>query len=565
MLKELYIENFLLIKKIRLILGPGINVFTGETGAGKSMLIDALGLIRGERSRSDLVRPGEAKLLVEVVFDWPAAEEAKRLLEEIGMENEDDNLIVSREISAAGKSTARINGRVVPLSFLRAITPYLLDIHAQGDTQTLEETENNNRWLDMYDPVLAVLTGKMRRAYEKSRELEEELAAKQRQRGELLRERDYLDFQIEEITRAGLYPGEEEELAERFRLMKSAADLIEVCQAVKDILYTGKEGLSAYDQIMASCRLLRRFEREPEISSLLEPLNEVAYSLEEIQSSLGNLILRLQFEPGEMEAVEERLHLLNRLFRKYGSSSQEVLSFLAELQKRRAELDGLETSEEELASALEKAKEEYERLSQEVSKRRQEVALLIEDAVQKELGLLAMPHARFKVDLEPLPSPSPQGKERAVFLFSDNPGQEMKPLNRIASGGELSRLALAFKVVFASIFPVETYVFDEIDAGMSGHALGQIAGRIAALAVSRQVIIITHAPAVAAYGDRHFLIRKMTSGDTTVTEVTELTHEQKVEELAHMMTDETPLASARQLAQELIATASDVKSSLRQG
>lgn len=564
MLRELTIENLVLIDRLRLHPRNGINVFTGETGSGKSMIIDALGLLTGERGRSDLIRANSNRLLVEGVFDWPQDSAFSDLAEELGLEAEDDCVIVSREITANGRNTARINGRVAPLSALRSLSPWLLNIHAQGDTQELLASSSYLDYVDQYDSALSTSAAQLRSQYEQFRLLEKQLHEYQEQQQNLLRERDFLEFQIQEIAAAALTPGEEEELEERHRLMMNAGQMLKVCEQTQEWLFNSPHGLAAEELIGNARKLLSRYQDEPALASIITALDDITYTLEDCQRQISQLTEQLDFEPGELEQVEERIHHLSRLFKKYGSNSKEVLQTGQELQERLETINLWEEKEQELKELRDQAESEYYRMAEQVSCQRQKAAQDLEQAVQKELIRLAMPKARFSIQMERKSEPGPQGIDKVTFLFSDNPGQEARPLHRIASGGELSRLALALKVVLVNQIPAQVFVFDEVDAGMSGHALSQVAERIAALSRLRQVLMVTHAPMMAAYADNHFVISKESDTDLTYTKVQELTPEQVVWQLVQMMGDSHAPEMAYQYAQELRLSATNAKKNISQ-
>ncbi|MGE5449827.1 MAG: DNA repair protein RecN [Methanomassiliicoccales archaeon] len=551
MLRELSIENLVLIDRLRLLPGEGMNVFTGETGSGKSMIIDALALLAGERGRSELIRTGSPRLLVEGVFDWPGQPDFNQLAAGWGLDPEDGCLIINREITLNGRNATRINGHNYPLSTLRSLAPWLLNIHAQEDTQELLAANHYLSYLDQSQPQLTDLSAQLTKQYTICRSLDQQLETYTAERQVWLRERDFLEYQCQEIEAASLQPGEEDELEVRCRLMRNAGQMMEISHQTDEILFNAKEGAAAEELIDHARRLVVRHANEPALAALVKTLDEIALQMDEAKSQLHQLDSVLDFVPEDLEAVEERLHQLARLFKKYGSGSREVLHTQQQLSERLEQMNRWEEKEQELLTAKSQAWDDYHRLAEQVSTWRQKMALQIAGSVQEELANLAMPRALFDMRFERLPEPGPQGLDKVWFLFSDNPGQELRPLHRIASGGELSRLALALKVVLVAQLEAQVFVFDEIDAGMSGYAIEQIAARIAALSNERQVLLVTHAPVVAAYADHHFVISKESSADTTYTSVLELAPEQIVEQLVHMMGEGHAPASALKYAQEL--------------
>jgi len=551
MLRELNIENLVLIDHLRISPREGMNVFTGETGSGKSMIIDALALLAGERGRSELIRVGSERLLVEGVFDWPGVPTFDSLADELGLDTEDNCIIVSRELALNGRNVTRINGRNYPLSALRLLSPWLLNIHAQEDTQELLSATHYLTYLDQYDSHLNLISAQLAQQYELYRSLGQQLAIYDEERQSWLRERDYIDYQCDEIEAAGLQPGEEEVLDDRRRLMRNAGQMLQVSQQIEQLLFNAEHGSAAEELLNHARHLVGRHNIEPAFAAMAETIDQAIYSLEELKNQLNHLVSELDFEPAELETVEERLYLLSRLFKKYGGSSNEVLVTGQQLRERREQMKESEANEQELIATKEQAEQEYYRLAELVSGLREKAAQQLEMAVQQELSNLAMPRAKFVIQIDRIKEPGAQGLDKVAFLFTDNPGQELRPVHRIASGGELSRLALALKVILVAQIEAQVFVFDEIDAGMSGYALEQIAARIAALSRERQVLLVTHAPVVAAYADTHFAISKESGEDTTHTTVKELSPEQVVEELVHMMGDGHAPESAYKYAQEL--------------
>ncbi|MGE5381722.1 MAG: DNA repair protein RecN [Methylocystaceae bacterium] len=551
MLRELCIENMVLIDHLRIIPQCGMNVFTGETGSGKSMIIDALALLNGERGRSELIRLGTERLLVEGIFDWPPTADFNELATELGLTADDDAIIVSREIALNGRNITRINGRNYPLSALRTLAPWLLNIHAQDDTHELLSSVHYLTYLDQYDPQLAAQVLQLQRKYEEYHHLDQELAACRQEHQNWLRERDFLEYQCQEIEAAGLKPGEEDELESRRRLMRNAGQMQQVCQESEQLLFHAHNGVAAEEMISQVRRLVMRYTAEPTFAKVLGTLDEILDLLEDLKSQFNLISDELDFVPADLEAVEDRLHQLNRLFKKYGASSSEVLGTGQQLRERLKQMQRWGEQEEQLEQACQQAQNEYLQQAEQVSNLRKQLASGLEAAVQKELGRVAMPNAQFVVRIDRLTEPGSQGLDKVTFLFSDNPGQELRPVHKIASGGELSRLALALKVVLVAQIPAQVFIFDEIDAGMSGYALEQIAARIAALAGERQVLLVTHAPVVAAYADNHFVISKESHENATYTTVKELNQDQIVGQLMQMMGEGHAPASALKYAQEL--------------
>lgn len=549
MLTELSVENFALVERVRLRFGAGLNLLTGETGAGKSILLDALGMVLGERTGADVVRHGSDKARVEAVFTISESDPRVRpALETTGIELEDGLLILSRELSATGKSSARINGRPVTVGTLKTIGDALVDIHGQHEHQSLLVVERHADLLDSWcgREVLAqkqAVAGAWE-AYSAARAEREGL---QRDARERARNLDLYSYQRDELDAAALVPGEDEELqAEKLRL--SSAERL---HAASSSAYSALQG-GALDGLSQAVREIERaLKFDESLSGLLETLQSALYAADDAMREVRTYRDSVEFNPERLAQIEDRLDLLKTLKRKYGESVEEILRYREELGQK---LDTLENAEERL-SELEAAEKETlletEKRAAQLTQARKKAAQPFSKGIQSELKDLAMAATRFAVSIEPAPL-SASGGDAIEFLISPNPGEPLKPLAKIASGGELSRVMLALKSVMSKNVAPPTLVFDEIDTGIGGRTATTLAEKLHTLGKAAQTLCITHLPQIAARGDHHFFIEKRTEKGRTTVSVVPLEGEARVQELARMLGGNdslTVVAHAREMLQ----------------
>ena len=566
MLVQLSVRNLAIIRDIRLDFGPGLTALTGETGAGKSILIDALGLVLGARASSDLVRSGAARAWAEAIFDLtdlPATEALLSQLAAYGVEPEDGQLIVTRELQANGRSVARINGQAVPASVLNAIGSALVDIHGQSDHLSLLKAERQLDLLDRYAGLLGLREELARRVqeYRSVRRQLERLRAEEREREHRA---DLLRYQVQEIEAARLRPGEEDELlAERARL-QNAERLAMLASDVLMLLEGEEQGV--LDGIRrASVRLDELGRLDSTQESLAEQLREALYVLQDVARSVRAYAEELEADPERLTAIEDRIDTIRRLKRKYGDTIEAILDYA---DRARRELASLESSEEllgELEARLVHLARDVVQLATELSQRRRQAARALEEAMGEAMRGLRLGQGVFVVAFDDPPELlDPQaaadrctetGWDRIEFVMAPNPGQEPRPLARIASGGELARLMLALKSILSEVDDTPTLVFDEIDVGIGSRSAQVVGERLWQLAREHQVIVISHLPQIAAFADRHFKITKHVVDGTTETRVQLLEGEARLEELAAML-DGTPvtpesLANARAMLERV--------------
>ncbi len=558
MLSELTIRDFAIIDELHLRFAPGFNVLTGETGAGKSIIVDAVSQVLGGRADTEFVRAGAPQATVEAVFALDAEAQAVLgpLLEQDGLEGDDPALLLlAREIRREGRNVCRVNGRAVSLKVLSGIGQYLVDIHGQTEHLSLMRAGEHVDLLDRYGESWP-LRSEVETLVRQLQGVRGELAALRRDERELARRVDLLQYQVREIETARLELGEDEELGQERTLLVNAEQLRELADEAQLALYEGDEDrASALDQLQTAVRALSGLARlDPQSSSLLEAAETLSYQLEDLSGSLREYQERIEFDPRRLNQVEERLALIHSLQRKYGDRIEDVLAFAA---RARREMETIEHSEERIAQL----EVEEERLLHQVgeagarlSTLRREAGERLSAGIEDQLDELSMARARFGVGLTWRSDPEGAyvdhrrvgfdltGLDRVEFLIAPNVGEPLKPLVRIASGGETSRLMLALKTVLAQADRTPTLIFDEIDAGIGGRVGAVVGRKLWDLTVSdggkarrHQVLCVTHLPQLASYADRHLQVRKGVVGERTVTDVHSLDGDDREQELAGML------------------------------
>lgn len=547
MLCELSIRNFAIIDRLQVQFGLGFNVLTGETGAGKSIIIDAVGLLLGDRARPELIRTGEDEATVEALFDLSSLPHLRAELAEQGFEDGEE-LLVKRVVARSGKNRVYLNGSLAKLGQLQPLTAQLLAIYGQHEHQNLQKADQHLAMLDDFAGL-----GSDLEAYQLFfRELQglearlEQLDAAERERQQRL---DLLGFQSRELAAAALRPGEDEDLAAERLLLQHAERLALATSGGYELLYGGEGAVVERLDTVAS-QLEALASVDPRLGSWAEGVRSALFTLEDVAAGLRDYQGEA-FEPGRQAEVEERLALLTGLKRKYAPTIAEILSLQAGIDAELEALVNVEATREELQQQLAASRQRLLRAGEELSAKRREAAQRLATAVEAELQALAMPKARFELRFFPLPEPGPRGLERGEFYLSPNPGEETKPLAWIASGGELSRIMLSLKRVAPASDGVPTQIFDEVDAGIGGVAATVVGEKLRAVASGQQVLCITHLPQVAAFADCHYRVEKREQQGRTRTELLQLSAEDRVQEMARMLggaqiTDRT-LEHAREL------------------
>ncbi len=547
MLNELHIENIAVIEKADISFAPGLNVLTGETGAGKSIIIDSIGAVLGERVSRDLVRRGAEKGTVTAVFD---ADCAAAWLEENEIDS-DGELIIQRRITLDGKSSCRICGTPVTAAQLKELAAMLVDIHGQNDGRQLMDERRHMAYLDSFGHLDGALAA-YRAEYDRFSTIKKEMAALSMDEIEKARLSDSLKYQIEELERANIKPGEKDTLSARRDLLRNSEKLTEALDEAFSALYGGDDNAVSMSQ-NAAYYAAKAANYAPELEQAANAVNDAAFALADAAETLRDFKDSLDFSPEEYDNIETRLSLLNKLERKYGRTDEELCVYLDECRKK---LDDIEYADDRLVKLekeLSAQKAQCVKAAAALSAQRREKAAELERRIVTELRELNMPSVRFAVEFVPVDNEQgfdASGADKIRFIMSANAGEELGRISKIASGGELSRIMLAMKNVFAENDPVGTMVFDEIDTGVSGIAAQRVAEKLFAVSKGRQVMCVTHLPQIAAMADSHYLIAKHEEGGRTYTEVNGLTREGRRRELARLhggdFITETTLASAEE-------------------
>lgn len=547
MLNELHIENIAVIEKADISFAPGLNVLTGETGAGKSIIIDSIGAVLGERVSRDLVRRGAEKGTVTAVFD---ADCAAAWLEENEIDS-DGELIIQRRITLDGKSSCRICGTPVTAAQLKELAAMLVDIHGQNDGRQLMDERRHMAYLDSFGHLDGALAA-YRAEYDRFSAIKKEMAALSMDEIEKARLSDSLKYQIEELERANIKPGEKDTLSARRDLLRNSEKLTEALDEAFSALYGGDDNAVSMSQ-NAAYYAAKAANYAPELEQAANAVNDAAFALADAAETLRDFKDSLDFSPEEYDNIETRLSLLNKLERKYGRTDEELCVYLDECRKK---LDDIEYADDRLVKLekeLSAQKAQCVKAAAALSAQRREKAAELEKRIVTELRELNMPSVRFAVEFVPVDNEQgfdASGADKIRFIMSANAGEELGRISKIASGGELSRIMLAMKNVFAENDPVGTMIFDEIDTGISGIAAQRVAEKLFAVSKGRQVMCVTHLPQIAAMADSHYLIAKHEEGGRTYTEVNGLTREGRRRELARLhggdFITETTLASAEE-------------------
>ena len=556
MLSLLHIENIAIIECADIAFDSGFNVLTGETGAGKSIVVDAIGAVLGERTSRELIRTGARHALVSAVFTQRAP---SRWLEENGLPEGDGELLLQRELQSDGRNQCRINGRPVTVSQLRELGRQLLNIHGQHDGQQLLDPVSHLSYLDRYGHTGA-LKADYEAAYQTFAALRRRIATLITDEAERARRADTLAYQIRELERAELRPGEDEELDSKKQRLRSAGKLMDAVQAAEYALRGGEDTPGAQELLgEAESALAGASRLDTGLAELAQRLTELRCAAEDVSEQLRDLGEELDFSPQELDALESRLDVIYRLRKKYGGSVAEMLAYLA---RCREELDALETADDtrarlELECAA--AQEQAWILAGQLTKARKEAASSLQKRVEEELRGLDMPKVQFQTQFSPKSELDERGGEEVQFLMSANAGEALKPIQKVASGGELARIMLALKNVLAEDDGIDSLVFDEVDTGISGRAAQKVAEKMANLARHKQLLCVTHLPQIAAMADTHFTVSKGEREGRTYTQVEKLTPADRRNELARLIGGASVTQSLLHSAQELLAQAESYK------
>ena len=558
MLELLHIENIAIIEAADIEFAPGFNALTGETGAGKSIVIDSLSAVLGQRTSRELIRTGAEKAFVSATFSGMAPE----LTEELGIQPEaDGTLLLQREIQTDGKNVCRVNGRPVTVGQLRALGARLLNIHGQHDGQQLLDEEQHIVYLDSFGRVesLAITYAEK---YKDFTDIRRQIGALQMDEAEKARRVDTLQYQIEELRRAKLTPGEEEELTARRGMLRNAEKFLDAVAGADYALNgddSGGGALSALRQAQDALGGVRHLDDA--FGQLYERLGEAYSEVYDIAATVEDKRGELDVSPGELDRVESRMDLLYRLKKKYGATVEDMLDYQARCEAELAQIEDAGDTLARLEQALSKAEKGARQAAQALSDARKAAAEQLTAQILTELQQLDMGKIRFAVDFAEKPLDS-DGMDTVRFLMSANVGEELRPIHKIASGGELARIMLAMKNVLSEQDHVGTMVFDEVDTGVSGRAAQKVAEKMARISRRKQVLCVTHLPQLAAMADTHFSVEKGERGGRTYTEVRRLDREQRRQELARLTGGSHVSQTMLDGAEELLAQAEKFRAEL---
>lgn len=567
MLKSLTVWNFALLKHVQVEFEAGLNILTGETGAGKSILIDSLGAVLGQRMSSDMVRSGCDWLRVEAVF---SLEDESLGLHEVltqqAIDDEDNELIITRQITKAGRSTALVNGCHVTLAVLRQIGAFLVDIHGQNENLALLREENQFHLLDSYDPDVSEALAAYECVYREWREHKKQYEEKQQASREYAQRLDMLHWQDKEISEAQLQPGEDETLETEIRKLSHAEKIVGFVEESYNLLEGGGNGalgvLPSLSQVKKDLEDISRFDDS--LTNAQKMVEEAYISLQEASYELRDYGENVEFSPEKLNALQSRMDIIYRLCKKYGATLDDVLKHQ---QKVEQELSDIENYDDDIAALQKEIAALEEKLGQkaaELTRLRTAAAADLSSAIQEQLLALGMPKAKLHIRVTPAEGYTPNGSDNVAMFFSANPGEAEKPLQKVASGGELSRIALAIKTVASSRdSSVPSMVFDEIDTGIGGRTAQMVAERIALVAQYKQVLCITHLPQIACMADAHLYISKRTDEGSTATQIRPLSERERISEIARMASGADMTTASLDNAREMVTHAKMKKETFR--
>lgn len=556
MLLELNIENFAIIDNVNIHFSDGFNVLTGETGAGKSIIIDAVSMILGGRAAKDSIRTGAEKSVIQAVFSLKKTYDVKKILQEYGIELDQDNtILVTRELYSSGRSISRINGRTVTLNMLKSVAVKLVDIHGQHEHQSLLNPESHINFIDLLGKnIISDTKNKISTGYNKVKALKSKLGGLAFDDKERERRIDLLKFQLDEINDAELKSNEEEELINSYKKISNIEEIKKsLSNAIEIMNSSDYNQISVLDKLNSVSGLLEKScISDSNIDKYKEAFEAAIFQLQEAVRDLRNYEENLEYDPEALKALEDRIDLINKLKRKYGNDIEEILRYRDEIE---TELQSIINSEKEIEST----KEEIEKIEdyiyencQLLTRERMKIAEAVEKDITKELKELNMPSVSFKISFTKLDSYTRNGIDKVEFLISTNIGEPLKPLSRIVSGGEMSRIMLGFKTILAHVDNISCLIFDEIDTGISGRTAQVISEKIAQIATTHQILCITHLPQIAAMADTHFQINKHVQNKKTTTNVNKLSDSERINELSRLLggvdlTDTTKLHAKEML------------------
>ncbi|MBQ7959929.1 MAG: DNA repair protein RecN [Clostridia bacterium] len=562
MLKELHIKNIAVIDEVHIEFSDGFSVLTGETGAGKSILIDSINMALGKRVSHDLIRTGCDKATVNACFEVTNST-ILEALSDMGIEAEDGLITISRQLTLDGKSTCRVNGITMPLAVVREATALLIDIHGQSDNRMLLDPHSHLDFLDSFGNLLDSLE-EYKASYKEMKTITKEIDGLSSNLEEKQRRLDLLTFQIDEINAAKLKVGEDEELETKRDYLYNMESIVSGAGAAYGALYGGEE-YSAYDLLRQAERSLSGISQFlPALSDCAERLDSIIAETEDISSEINSCLSNSDFSMAELDSIEERLDSIGNLKRKYGNTIEEIINYGKTAELEASSIEQSDSKLEELRLRLSDVNTQLGEKANILTQKRLSVAKELEARISAELEELDMPKVRFSITLcdritDGNITYTNTGKDNVEFLLSTNPGEALKPMSKIASGGELSRIMLAIKTVLSDTDDIDTMIFDEIDTGVSGRAAQKIAEKLSCLGKNRQVFSISHLAQIAGMADNHFLIKKTSTDASTSTSVIALDSDGRVDELARIIGGVTVTDLTRRSALEMLEMAKKIK------
>lgn len=536
MLEHLYIKNVALIDEIEVDFKNGLNILSGETGAGKSIIIDSINFVLGERPGRDFIKKGQEKAIVEAIISINN-ETVKNEVNSYGINIGDDNsILISRILNINGKANCKINGKTVTITILKEISSFLIDIHGQHEHQSLLNPSKHIFLLDKFcSDELNIYKSKLLERYKIFKEISSTLNEISGNAGDREYKIDLYEYQLNEIEEADLKENEEEELYEKRKVLSNFEKLKSNANQALELLYRS-EDMSAADRVSKALHNISEIcSLDVSQQHIYDEIESVYVQLEDVVRQLRNYYDRIEDNPDELNYVEKRIDLIYELKRKYGSSIKEIMKFYEDTNSK---LQFILNSEQEAQKLIEKKKKiekEIFLLCDRITFERKKYSRKIQEQIINILNDLGMKNAKFEIDIKRKDSFSPNGRDRVEFLISPNPGEDLKPLAQIASGGEMSRVMLALKAVLAKADNIETFIFDEIDTGVSGRTAQQVAEKLAVIGINNQILCITHLPQIAAMGDSHYLIEKVSIDDKTNSYIKELNIQESICELARLI------------------------------
>lgn len=564
MLLQLSINNFALIEKLQVSFDEGFNVLSGETGAGKSILIDAINFVLGGKFNKDLIRTGEDRTFVEAVF---TIENEKTIVALNNLDIEDEGLVIlSRETFQSGKTIAKVNGKTLLLSQIKQISETLLDIHGQHENQNLLDANTHLSYLDSFgNEELLVSLDKYSNSFIELNEIKNKLKDIEGLDGESEKLIDFYKYQFEEIETAKLVIGEDEELEKRYKIISNAEKINKVLEVSYSVLYEGYENSSAIiDEISHIIKNLRAIEKNiDDVINIANTMEEAYYNIDQIAHEIRSLRDGIAYDEIELNSINERINLINNLKKKYGNTIQNILEYKEKIKKHYEDYSNKAEIAEKLKAQYSLQNKRTLELSNVLSKIRLDLAKELAKNVKNELDYVGLEKSRFEIEVIHTDVLTQHGGDKVQFLISTNPGEPLKPLEKIVSGGELSRIMLALKTVFVHKDHTPTIIFDEIDVGISGRIAQSVGEKMFLISTAHQVFCITHLPQIACISDWHYMISKESDGDKTYTKIEKLDKEEKEYEIARMVGGSTVTNLTIAHSQELIALADDVKRSIR--